>query len=105
MAAYADPAGLVGAFEAAARAAIADGADVIVPGEGPLNVFLADQGITRVDDVPVVDSLGVLLAMAELRGRTYRRSGLTPARSGFFHAQPPAEAIDATRAFYRAFEG
>ena len=60
MAAYADPAPLLEAFRAAARKAIADGANVIVPGEGPLNVFLADQGVSRVDDVPVLDSLGDL---------------------------------------------
>jgi len=104
MAAYAEPTGLLDAFREAARTAIADGADVIVPGEGPLNVFLADQGVVEVDGVPVVDSLGVLLQMAEIRGATYCRTGLTPSRAGFFHAQPPAEAIDAARAFYRSFE-
>ena len=76
-------------------------APVIVPGEGPLNVFLADQGVTRVDDVPVIDSLGTLLQLAEVRAATYRRSGLVSARSGFYYAQPPAEAIRATRDFYR----
>ena len=101
MAAYAEPAGLVAAFEAAARTAIGAGANVIVPGEGPLNVFLADQGVARVDDVPVVDSLGVLLQMAELRANSFRRTGLRPSRSGFWHAQPPADAITATREFYR----
>jgi allantoin racemase len=101
MAAYADPAPLVAAFEAAAREAIAQGADVIVPGEGPLNIFLADQGVSRVDDVPVVDSLGTCLALAEVRAAQYRRTGLRPARRGFYRAQPPAEAIDATRDFYR----
>jgi allantoin racemase len=101
MAAYDEPAGLVAAFEAAARTAIADGADVLVPGEGPLNVFLADQGISRVDDVPVIDSLGTCLQLAEVRGATYRRTGLAPARHGFYRAKPPAAAIAATRAFYR----
>jgi Asp/Glu/hydantoin racemase len=103
MAAYAEPAGLLEAFRTAARTAIADGADVLVPGEGPLNVFLADQGLVEVDGVPVVDSLGVLLQIAEVRAESYRRTGLTPSRSGFFHAQPPAEAIEATRAFYRTY--
>lgn len=101
MAAYAEPEGLLEAFRSAARIAIADGADVIVPGEGPLNIFLADQGVVEVDGVPVVDSLGVLLQMAELRAANYARTGMTPSRTGFFHAQPPAEAIEATRAFYR----
>ena len=43
MAAYADPARLVDAFTVAARRASAE-ATVIGPGEGTLNVFLADQG-------------------------------------------------------------
>ena len=76
MAAYAAPDGLLEAFRAAAREAIDAGATVIVPGEGPLNVFLADHGVSRVDDVPVLDSLGTLLQVAEMRARQYRRSGL-----------------------------
>lgn len=100
MASYANPAPLIEAFERAARKAIEGGANVIVPGEGPLNIFLADQGVTRVDDVPVIDSLGALVQLAEIRGATYRRSGITPARRGFYYAQPPAEAIDYVRGFY-----
>ena len=100
MAAYDSPAALVGAFKDAARRVIAQGANVIVPGEGPLNVFLADQGISRVDDVPVLDSLGTLLAVAELRAAQYRRSGLRPARSGFHYAQPPRPLLDAARQWY-----
>jgi allantoin racemase len=100
VAAYQDPAPLLDAFTAAARQAIAGGAQVIVPGEGPLNVFLADQGVSRVDDVPVIDSLGVGLALCEVRARMYRNSGLVPARRGFFFATPPAEVLDSARAFY-----
>ena len=100
MAAYADPAGLISAFEQAARVAIEGGANVIIPGEAPLNVFLADQGITRVDDVPVIDSVGTLVQMAEIRGATYRRSGMHPARRGFYFSKPPADAIRQTRTFY-----
>lgn len=100
MAAYARPAELIAAFETAARTVIAQGANVIVPGEGPLNVFLADQGISRVDDVPVLDSLGTCLQVAELRARQYRRTGLRPARTGFYYAQPPRGLLDAARGRY-----
>jgi allantoin racemase len=100
MAAYADPAPLLEAFTATARRVIAQGANVIVPGEGPLNVFLADQGISRVDDVPVLDSIGSCLQVAELRVRQHQRSGLRPARAGFHYAQPPAELVSAARSFY-----
>lgn len=100
MAAYADPAPLLGAFEAATRRAIADGATVIVPGEGPLNVFLADQGVNRVDDVPVLDSLGTCVRVAELRAAQHRATGLHPARAGFYGARPDRALVDAARDFY-----
>jgi allantoin racemase len=100
MAAYADPAPLVEAFTAAARRAIEAGANVVVPGEGPLNVFLADQGVSRVAGVPVLDSLGTCLRVAELRAAQHHASGLHPARVGFHQAQPPRDLLDAARKFY-----
>lgn len=100
MSAYAAPEGLLAAFRSAAREAIDAGATVIVPGEGPLNVFLADHGVSRVDDVPVLDSLGTLLQVAEMRARQYRLAGLVPSRHGFHHEQPPRDLIDRARAFY-----
>jgi allantoin racemase len=100
MAAYADPKPLIEAFERAARQAIADGANVIVPGEGPLNVFLADQGVARVDDVPVLDSLGTCIRTAEMRAAQYAGCGLRPHRAGFYGETPPRALVDAARAFY-----
>ncbi|MER5179127.1 aspartate/glutamate racemase family protein [Streptomyces sp. NPDC002896] len=100
MAAYADPGPLLEAFRTAARKAIAQGAEVIVPGEGPLNVFLADQGVSRVDDVPVIDSLGTGLALAEVRAEAWRRTGLHPARTGLYFSRPDAALIKAAREFY-----
>jgi Asp/Glu/hydantoin racemase len=104
MAAYAAPQGLLEAFRSAAREAIEAGATVIVPGEGPLNVFLADHGLSRVDDVPVLDSLGTLLQVAEMRSRQYRSAGLVPSRHGFHHEQPPRALVDAARSFYGTSE-
>jgi allantoin racemase len=100
--AYASPAPLIAAFETAARSAISLGAQVIIPGEGPLNVLLASNGVNRVDDVPVLDSLGVGIALCEVRARQYRGAGLRPSRRGFFFATPPAEAIDDARRRYLA---
>jgi len=100
MRAYADPDRLLEAFQAAAHEAIDAGATVIVPGEGPLNVFLADHRVSRVDDVPVVDSIGTVLQVAEMRARQYRTAGLVPSRHGFHHEQPPRDLVDRARAFY-----
>lgn len=100
MAAYAEPQPLIEAFATAARRVIASGADVVVAGEGPLNVFLADQGVARVNGVPVVDSLGTCVQFAEMRVRQYRAAGLRPADSGFYHAPPSRELVDAARRWY-----
>lgn len=100
MAAYSSPQGLIDAFRSAALKAAEQGANVIVPGEGPLNVFLADQGIHEVEGLPVVDSLGTLVTQAELRARVYRRTGLRPNRTGFYGQQPERQLIEAARSFY-----
>lgn len=97
---YGDPQPLINAFSEAARAAIEDGAEAVIPGEGPLNVFLAQHGITRVHDVPVIDSLGVALATCEARARLHAASGLKPSRRGFYFATPPAEVTDSVRKFH-----
>lgn len=100
MAAYADPQPLLDAFTEAARRAINRGANVVIPGEGPLNVFLADLGISRVDDVPVLDSLGTCVRMAELRAAQHAATGLLPSRAGFYGAQPSRPLVDEARKFY-----
>lgn len=97
---YSDATALIEAFVAAARRAIDEGARVIIPGEGPLNVLLADRGITRVDDVPVIDSLGVALLTCEDRVRRYRQTGLFPSRRGFYFAKPPEEVVARARSRY-----
>ncbi|MEJ0068506.1 MAG: hypothetical protein WDO24_07040 [Pseudomonadota bacterium] len=43
LAAFDNPGPLIDRFRAAARRLIADGADVIIPGEIPLNLLLADR--------------------------------------------------------------
>lgn len=102
LAAYADAGPLISAFQDAARKAIADGANVIVPGEGPLNVFLADQGISRVDDVPVIDSLGASLKMCEVRVDLHRSGQLRPGGRGYYYARPPEGLFEKAMEFYQS---
>ena len=99
MAAYDRPGPLLEAFTVAARRAIAAGANVIVPGEGPLNVFLADQGVSRVDDVrcstrsaPASGSPSCGPAVPRDRPASRRGPASTSAAA--------AALVDAARAFY-----
>ncbi len=98
--AFRDPAPVIERFKVAARALIKQGADVIVPGEMPLNLLLAVNGVARVDDVPVVDGLAVTLKQAEMLVDLRRTTGLMQSRHGWMNAQPAAERIDQVLAFY-----
>jgi len=98
--AFRDPAPLLERFRERARELIRKGADVIVPGEMPLNILLAANGVSRVDDVPVVDGLAVTMKMAELLVDLRRSVGLAQSRHGWMGAQPPEERVAQALAFY-----
>ena len=91
--AYEEPAELLERFFDAARAMIKDGVDVIIPGEAPLCALLMKHGISRVDDVPIVDALGATIKMAETMVDLRRSSGLAPARGGYYTGKPPRERV------------
>lgn len=97
---FADPEPLLERFRGSARNMITSGADVIVPGEMPLNVFLASHGVSHVDGVPIVDGLAVTMKMAELLVDLRRSVGLTQSRHGWYGARPqPARVVELLR-FY-----
>ena len=99
--AFTRPEPLLERFRESARALIRDGADVIIPGEAPLNVLLALNGLNRVDDCPVIDSIGATIKMAETLVDLRRSTGLSRSHKGYFRSRPPARRIDELMRFYR----
>lgn len=97
---FADPAPLIERFRAAARQRIAAGAEVVIPGEAPLCVLLASQGVSQVDGVPVLDSLSCWVKQAELLVDLKRQSGVERCQRGYFNEKPARERIDELMAFY-----
>lgn len=97
---YAEPEPLITAFHRAAERAVADGANVIVPGEAPLNVFLADHDVRRIGNVPIVDSVASGLKFCELSVDLRRAGGPEPSRAGFYYEQPPRDVVAAVHRFY-----
>ena len=77
-----------------------EGADVIVPGEVPLSLLLALNGVTRIDDVPVIDTFAVTLKMTEMMVDLRRLTGLAASRHGFMNSTPGPERLDQVMAFY-----
>lgn len=100
LAGFENPEPIIASFKKAAEKAIAEGADVIVPGEGPLNVFLATNGIARIGDVPVVDSFAAGIKMCESLVDLREKSGIYMTRRGYYNAKPPKEAVARLRELY-----
>lgn len=97
---FEDPEPLLRAFERAASAAIAAGADVLIPGQMIFAEILWQNGLHRVGDTPVMDALGACVKTAEILVDLKRSSGLSQARRGFWGARPPAAVVEAARRRY-----
>jgi len=98
--AFANPEPLLARFRESARTLIKSGADVIVPGEMPLNVVLATHGVSEVDGVPIVDGLAVTLKLAELFADLKRSVGLAQSRHGWFGTRPDPARVEQVMDFY-----
>lgn len=93
------PGPLIDRFKTAARELIAKGAEAIVPGEAPLNVLLAMNGVNEVDGVMIVDSLGAWVRTAEGMVDA-ARSEKSPPGTGYFGAIPDPVRRDEILDFY-----
>lgn len=99
LAAFDQPGPLIDRFRTAARGLIAKGAEAIVPGEAPLNVLLATNGVTEVDGAQIVDSLGSWVRAAEAAVDAHRSGTNTPG-TGYFGAIPDPVRRDEILEFY-----
>ena len=91
-----EPAPLVAQFTEAARRAIGEGAEALIPGQLYLSEAIARAGVTRIDEVPIVDGLAATLKMAEAMA-DLKRLGIGVTRRGYTHARPDREMIDHAR--------
>jgi Asp/Glu/hydantoin racemase len=90
---------LIDCFIKASEEAIKAGAEVIIPGKGMLNEFLFKHGVNRIDDVPIVDTVGALIKVTEALVDLQKASGISVSRKGIY-ASPPKEWIQQLRDFY-----
>lgn len=91
-----DPSRLVERFTRTAQEAIRNGAEALIPGQLYLSEAIAHAGVTRIDDVPVVDALTATLKMAEAMG-DMKRLGISVTRRGYTHARPPPDIVEHAR--------
>ncbi len=103
-AAHGDPAPrpeIVGRVQQAAERMVEEcGADVLIPGEMPLNLLLADAGVSSIAGATIIDGLATTFLMAEMMVDLRRVSGMKQSRHGWFHAAPERARVEALLAFY-----
>jgi Asp/Glu/hydantoin racemase len=105
LAAFENPDALIEQFRQSARELIRAGAEVVIPGEAPLNVLLATHGINQVDGVPVLDSLGAWIKQAEAMVDLQRANGTRTCNQGYFSARPEVDRVQEIFDFYGLSKG
>jgi allantoin racemase len=91
-----DPRHLIDQFCSAAQRAIKNGTEAIIPGQLYLSEAISRAGITRIDDVPIVDGLAATLKMAEAMV-DLKRLGIGVTRRGYTHARPEKGMVEHAR--------
>ncbi|MGH8811473.1 MAG: aspartate/glutamate racemase family protein [Advenella sp.] len=76
------------------------GADVIVPGEMPMNLLLSKAGVTQIAGATVIDGIAASFKMAELLVDLKQLSGMRPSNHGYFHQAPDRGRFEQVLAFY-----
>ena len=76
------------------------GADVIVPGELPLNLLLSKAGVQTIAGATVIDGIATCFKFAELLVDLRRVSGMKPSAHGYFHAAPDRKRFEQVLEFY-----
>jgi allantoin racemase len=90
---------LVEEFSAVVRQLAARGAEAIIPGQLYLSEAIARAGVTRIDEVPIVDGLAATLKMAEAMA-DLKRLGIAVTRRGYTHARPSRDMVEHARAVH-----
>ena len=93
--AFEEPQPIITEFSAVSERMVQEGAEVILPGCGMLNMILVDNHLNRVPNlsVPIVDVVGLLLKQAEVLITLKRVSNLKVSRSGYYEKPPNIEEI------------
>jgi Asp/Glu/hydantoin racemase len=67
----------------AARAAIAAGAQAVIPAEGVLGMMAAKNGLSEVDGVPLIDAIATPVLFAEFMVALKRQTGVGQSRAAY----------------------
>jgi len=93
-----NPQVIIESFSEKARIAIKNGAGALIPGYGPLSLFLSLRGIRDIDGVPVVDLIANVIKMAEMQV-DLAKIGIKRSRKGFYTYASKEDLIEARKLY------
>jgi allantoin racemase len=76
------------------------GADVIIPGEMPLNLLLSTAGVNKIAGATVIDGIATSFKFAEMLVDLKKLAGMGPSNHGWFHATPDRNRFEQVLDFY-----
>lgn len=76
------------------------GINVIVPGEMPLNLLLANAKVASIAGATIIDGLALSFKTAEMMVELQRTTGMIQSRAGWGHNSPSKGRVDQVQAFY-----
>lgn len=76
------------------------GADVIVPGEMPMNLLLSKAGVHQIGGATVIDGIAASFKFAEMLVDLRQISGMRPSNHGYFHQSPDKRRFEQVLDFY-----
>lgn len=91
--AFHDPTKFLEAFTASAKKAWAAGADIIIPGQAPINEALYFNGVTNVEGMSVLNTRALTIKFTEMMVRLKQLTGIDSSRRGYFGQHPPADLV------------
>lgn len=74
--------------------------DVLIPGEMPLNLLLAEEQVGAIGGATVIDGLAMTFKTAEMMVDLKRGSGMMQSRRGWFHGAPDRARVAEALEFY-----
>lgn len=86
------PGPVIERFKEAAKKVISEGAEVIIPACGLMNLLLIKEKVREVDGALILDGYAVVLKFAEAMIRLYRDIGLTMSKK-LYYASPSKEQV------------
>ncbi|MHB8831947.1 MAG: aspartate/glutamate racemase family protein [Desulfobacteria bacterium] len=96
---FTNPKPVLDAFLEAGRRAVKNGAEVILPGCGLLNLIVVQNKLTEIDGATVLDVSGALMKTAEAMITLKKVSGIGMTRAGLYES-PCRKVLDAANDIY-----